>query len=272
MLCEYGCDQEAKHQLKNGKWCCKNDYRKCITIRNKISKKLKGRESNRKGITMSDSQKEKISISSKGKKVSQETRNKISKKLKGIKRSKEVRYKLSNIAKKRTGKNNPFFGKTHSEETKKKISRKGVTLTESHKKKISEALKGAKNPFYGKNHTKSTKQKLKDRWIISIENGERCGPNHPNWKGGISNQGYCSVFSNDDFRNMIFERDGYQCLNPTCSKKYKRLTIHHIDYDKKNCDPYNLITLCVSCNSIANFDRKWHENWFNAIVERRKNE
>ena len=29
MLCEYGCGQEAKYQLKNGKWCCNKSYRKC---------------------------------------------------------------------------------------------------------------------------------------------------------------------------------------------------------------------------------------------------
>jgi hypothetical protein len=28
------------------------------------------------------------------------------------------------------------------------------------------------------------------------------------------------------------------------------------DYDKKNCDPKNLITLCNSCHSKTNFNRK----------------
>jgi len=28
-LCEYGCGQEAKYQFKNGKWCCKKDFRSC---------------------------------------------------------------------------------------------------------------------------------------------------------------------------------------------------------------------------------------------------
>jgi len=29
-LCEYGCGQEAKHQFKNGKWCCSNNISNCI--------------------------------------------------------------------------------------------------------------------------------------------------------------------------------------------------------------------------------------------------
>ena len=191
---------------------------------------------------------------------------------KGYKQTKEHR---ENISKSRVGKftgnKNPFFGKKHTDETKEKISRKGCKLSDAHKQKISSALRGNNNPFFGKNHTKKTKQKLKDKWTDAIENGNRCGPNHPNWKGGISNNGYCQIFTNNDFRTMIFERDLYQCLNPSCLKKSSRLTIHHIDYDKENCTPCNLITLCVSCNSMANFERSWHKEWYSAIIERRYN-
>ena len=28
-LCEYGCGQEAKHQFKNGKWCCNKSWQQC---------------------------------------------------------------------------------------------------------------------------------------------------------------------------------------------------------------------------------------------------
>ena len=34
-LCEYGCGQEAKHQLKNGKWCCSVSCNSCIKVKNK---------------------------------------------------------------------------------------------------------------------------------------------------------------------------------------------------------------------------------------------
>jgi len=41
MKCEYGCNQEAKHQLKNGKWCCEERANKCIALRKKRSASIK---------------------------------------------------------------------------------------------------------------------------------------------------------------------------------------------------------------------------------------
>lgn len=51
-----------------------------------------------------------------------------------------------------SGEKNGFYGKQHTEETKKKISekKKGVGRSEETKKKISEGIKGENNPFYGK--------------------------------------------------------------------------------------------------------------------------
>ena len=56
-------------------------------------------------------------------------------------------------------------GKKRTEETKRKISEsnKGKVLgplSDEHRKKVSESLKGNKNPFYGKKHKKETKQKI----------------------------------------------------------------------------------------------------------------
>jgi len=28
-ICEYGCEQEAKFQFKNGKWCCSKNHKQC---------------------------------------------------------------------------------------------------------------------------------------------------------------------------------------------------------------------------------------------------
>lgn len=41
MLCDYGCDQEALFQLKNGKWCCSRSQNSCSIIRKKNSEALK---------------------------------------------------------------------------------------------------------------------------------------------------------------------------------------------------------------------------------------
>lgn len=95
------------------------------------------------------------------------------------------------------------------------------------------------------------------------------GENHPNWKGGVSFEPYCEQWSDKEYKQSIMERDGYICLNPECSKIDDVLSIHHIDYNKKNCHPLNLITVCRSCNSKANTNRKWHESWYQVIIDRR---
>ena len=40
--CDYGCGQEAKYQLKNGKWCCSKNVSQCKIIKQKISDLRKG--------------------------------------------------------------------------------------------------------------------------------------------------------------------------------------------------------------------------------------
>lgn len=45
MVCEYGCEQEAKHQLKNGKWCCAKSQNSCPEIRRKNSETNKIKQS-----------------------------------------------------------------------------------------------------------------------------------------------------------------------------------------------------------------------------------
>jgi len=95
----------------------------------------------------------------------------------------------------------------------------------------------------------------------------RSGDNHWNWKGGISCEPYCDVWTDKEYKKSILERDGNKCQNPGCRRTSKRLTIHHIDYVKKHCDPQNLITLCNSCNSRANHGRDRHEKFYKDIMK-----
>ena len=44
MKCEYGCDQEAKFQLRNGKWCCSDFYTKCPENKRKLGEIENGSE------------------------------------------------------------------------------------------------------------------------------------------------------------------------------------------------------------------------------------
>ena len=92
--------------------------------------------------------------------------------------------------------------------------------------------------------------------------GDKC----PNWKGGISCEPYCQIWADKEYKESIKKRDNYICQNPYCYKNDVRLHIHHIDYNKKNCGPDNLITLCGSCNARANTDREWHKAWYQTIM------
>ena len=88
------------------------------------------------------------------------------------------------------------------------------------------------------------------------------GDGNPNWKGGISIEPYCDAWKDRDFKKDIKARDNHECQNPDCRKTSKGLTVHHIDYEKKNCHPMNLITLCVSCNARANYNRQQWQEFF----------
>lgn len=126
------------------------------------------------------------------------------------------------------------------------------------------------------------KELEKAKWEIKLRKlhfcGNKCrgewrskniiGKNSPSWKGGISAEPYCPVWLDRDFKEDIKIRDGHKCQNPNCWKNIDNLNIHHIDYDKKNCHPNNLITLCRSCNSRANKDRYWHTAYYNAIMKK----
>lgn len=70
--------------------------------------------------------------------------------------------------------------------------------------------------------------------------------------------GYPSDYN--DRHNLIFNRDGNQCV--LCGA-YKKLCVHHIDNDKFNNHPTNLITLCTKCHSkkLIHFYRKKGVNW-----------
>lgn len=92
------------------------------------------------------------------------------------------------------------------------------------------------------------------------------GEGHHSWKGGISFDPYCPIFFDKEYKESIKIRDSYTCQNPYCYKNDDMLNIHHIDYNKKNCGPENLITVCRSCNSRANSDREWHTAWYQTII------
>ena len=133
MLCDYGCGQEAKYQLKNGKWCCSKNTSLCKVVRRKIS------ENNSMYRTEVRIKKSK---SSKGQCVGE---------LNPAKRP-EVRKRISvSRTGKLVGKENPFFGKHHSEQ---------------HKRKMSELMKNGGAAWASKFIKNPSREELKLREIV----------------------------------------------------------------------------------------------------------
>ena len=175
------------------------------------------------------------------------------------------------------GQNNPFYGKHHTEETKKKQSetKKGCNNyfygkhhTEEAKKKQSESHKGKQN-FLGKKHTEEWKLKQSER--KKGKNNAMYGKSgilSPNWQGGISFEPYSPEF-NKDLKQSILDRDNNICQDPNCNiENPKILCIHHIDYDKNNNDIDNLITLCCLCHLKTNgkSNRFYYEKYYKNII------
>lgn len=126
MICEFGCNQEAKFQLKNGKWCCCKSQNSCLNIKDKNRKSNLGKR-------RSDEIKERMKYRKRGT---------------GMKLRKHNQDTIQLFKNTRKGKNNPRFGVTLSEETKQKIRSSSLRF------------KGKNNPMYGKHHSEETKRKI----------------------------------------------------------------------------------------------------------------
>ena len=81
---------------------------------------------------------------------------------------------------------------------------------------------------------------------------------NPMWKGGISFNPYPKEWIKT-LKQSILKRDDNKCI--FCHDN-KNLAIHHIDYNKKNCSPENLITLCKSCHGKTNTNRSYYRFLF----------
>lgn len=75
----------------------------------------------------------------------------------------------------------------------------------------------------------------------------RSGENSPIWKGPgkRASEEYSPKWT-PKLRYAIRRRDDFKCQN--CGVHKRGLDVHHIDKDKWNCDPSNLISLCRSCH------------------------
>jgi len=172
--------------------------------------------------------------------------------------SKETRNKIGNSNR----------GRILSEESRKNMSiaHIGVKQSEESKRKISESTKG-KSKSNGKLGTKQSEDTKKK--IGNANRAEKCSL----WKGGISYQPYPLDWT-EILRTSIRLRDNFMCFECGIHQDelYKKLSVHHIDYDKNNCNPENLITLCNSCHVKTNSNRDYWMEYFKELLPAHRNE
>jgi hypothetical protein len=150
--------------------------------------------------------------------------------------------------------NKNYLGKKHTEKAKKKMSlwHKGKKFTKETKEKLSQKHKGLNIWLKGKPWSE-VRRKAQEKFIpkpkikpIKINNKEY----DPNWH---------------EIRKIIYARDKWICQECNCKCfdkkrkiKGKRIQCHHIDFNDKNNEQDNLITLCASCHGKTNFNKeKW---------------
>lgn len=155
------------------------------------------------------------------------------------------------------------FGHKISEKTRKFLRslRLGTKLSEEHKRKISEKIRGEKHPFYGKHHTEESKRKMRFAKLgtkQSLETrlkrskstkGEKSG----GWRGGIYPE-HLRIRATLEYRlwrEAVFQRDNYTCI--WCGdNKGGNLEADHIkpfcNYPELRFAIDNGRTLCHTCH------------------------
>ena len=141
------------------------------------------------------------------------------------------------------------------------MPKKGYKQTEEHKKKLSILKIGDNNPMKGIEARKKISEARK-RYFSDNNNRIKLsemfkGSKNWNWKGGKSFELY-GIEWTDLLKHSIRTRDCFTCK--IC--KGNGWVVHHIDYNKKNCSPENLITLCQCCHSRTNHNRDYWIDYF----------
>ena len=212
ILCDYGCNQKATIQFKNGKWCCSKTTSGCPSFRKRHSKKMSGENNPMYG-----------------------------KKRIHSKKARELKSKSMK------GKNNPMYGKkSPCRLTIQKIKKRYPTF---FKEELMQYNESGDIQVHCKNHT-CNNSRNNGGWFTPsrIQLAERIRQlEHKDGNGG--SYFYCSVecktdcilynlhldpFSNYNesytsaseyqiFRKHVLERDDYKCQYCEHGIKYRRI-------------------------------------------------
>ena len=174
-------------------------------------------------------------------------------------------------------------------------NRKGVPMTDEHKKNISIGNTGKNHGLIGYQHTDEAKRsmseskmghkvsdisriKMSEAWTDDRRSktsermlGKYTGTNNPNWKGGISpDRSMWQIRGGNEWRISIFERDDFTCQE--CGSRGGDLNAHHIlpyrDWKDKqySLNLMNGITLCVDCHrETFNNEYEYFNKYFDIV-------
>lgn len=170
------------------------------------------------------------------------------------------------------------FSHPESNNNKSKILKKRFNTPEIKTQRSKLAKKTWNDPKIREKRVNAIKvahAKLEYKNKMELIGKERCsnpetrkkmsGPNSGNWKGGISFKPYCIKF-NDQLKDEVRGAFGKKCYLCPHVQGERKLSIHHVDYNKNTlCDGrrWPLIPLCSKCHSKTNFNR-WY--WFNLLM------
>lgn len=167
-----------------------------------------------------------------------------------IESSDKVSFRMKNY--------NPSFDKETAlkgAETRRKNGYVPYMCTPEGKAKISAAAR---------KRALSDDNPMKNPEIADKVRKAKLGKNNPGWKHGRFEGYYGNAFAK--IKPEILKRDNYTCQE--CKDNNRKLVVHHIDHNKLNNEPCNLITLCYSCHRIchANDPEKWIKHFNDFIL------
>ncbi len=253
--CKY-CNNNAYYKFKNGVLCCENYTSKCPTMKKKSSERTKALGSNHPSKTLEFRK----SASERMLKNNPMKNPEIVAKISGENSASKRLEVKKNMSKAQTGKKRTTEHRKNISNSIKALGNKHPCKNIKIRKKISDKNKGKKH----------SKEFCKMRSKIQ---STKCGPLAPNWQGGKSFEEYCEIWKDKEYKDDIRKRDDYYCQNPYCRGNCNHFTliVHHIDGSKKNCHPSNLISICRSCNKIAEGNknehpREWWEKLYQSIM------
>ena len=174
----------------------------------------------------------------------------------------------------------PMFGKSHTEKTKEKI--KVARAKQEITKNQLEALERGREALRVMRKKKRVVKRCAvcgkemilspSRAIKKTCSAECYGKYQSLYRRGKLAAAYIHGNGQDPYKgfteelkNFVRKRDGYRCQMCGVMQEGVELSVHHIDYDKDNPSPENLISLCVSCHAKTNRDRQQWINYFRNV-------